>query len=132
MFQQHDIQEFCRVLFDVIDETMKNSSSEGFINQLFEGNYDNSGSSVNYVKCLKCGNQSRREEKWMDLQITVKSDIEKIYNDSLELGLENYLKPEKLDGDNKYYCENCQEKVKINFIRLMQRKGRKLKRLHIY
>jgi len=45
------------------------------------------------------------------LSLTVKNDFEKVYNPSVDKGLENYLKPFILEGDNKYYCEKCQDKV---------------------
>lgn len=65
------------------------------------------------------------------LSLTVKNDFEKVcqvsllfhnnrlqvYNPSVDKGLENYLKPFILEGDNKYYCEKCQDKVNKNFIK---------------
>lgn len=38
--------------------------------------------------------------------------ILQVYNDSVEKALYNYLKPETLDGDNKYNCPECDKKVK--------------------
>lgn len=32
-------------------------------------------------------------------------------NSSLEMALENYLKPERLEGDNQYQCSKCDKKV---------------------
>ena len=34
-----------------------------------------------------------------------------MYNKSLEVGLQRYLKPETLSGTNQYYCESCDKKV---------------------
>lgn len=31
-------------------------------------------------------------------------------NSSLEMALENYIKPELLNGDNQYFCEKCNKK----------------------
>jgi len=41
----------------------------------------------------------------------VKNIYDKIYNNSLELGIQRYLKHEILDKDNKYFCERCGKKV---------------------
>lgn len=43
--------------------------------------------------------------------ITVKNQYEKVYNASLDLGLQRYMKPEILDKDNMYNCEACEKKV---------------------
>ena len=32
-------------------------------------------------------------------------------NSSLEMALENFMRPEYLEGDNKYECQQCQKKV---------------------
>jgi ubiquitin carboxyl-terminal hydrolase 47 len=47
----------------------------------------------------------------MDLSLTVKSEFDNVYNESLEKALKYYLKPETLEGDNLYFCEKCNEKV---------------------
>lgn len=103
-FQQHDVQEFCRVLFDAIEESVKETSQEKMINQLYEGTM------VDYVKCLNCNQESSREDKYLDLSLTVKNDFDQIYNDSVEKALANYVKPDKLTDDNQYFCENCNGK----------------------
>jgi ubiquitin carboxyl-terminal hydrolase 47 len=41
---------------------------------------------------------------FLDLSLTVKSDFLNVYNESLERALYYYIKPEKLEGDNKYSC----------------------------
>lgn len=47
----------------------------------------------------------------MDLSLNVKSDFLNVYNESLEKALKFYLRPEKLDGDNKYSCSACNTKA---------------------
>ena len=47
-FQQHDVQEFCRVLFDAIEESVKGTECENMISSLYEGIM------TDYVKCLGC------------------------------------------------------------------------------
>jgi len=104
-FEQHDIQEFSSVLFDAIEQSMKDPTKDSFINELYEG------TTVNYVKCLECGYESSRPENFLNINLTVKNEFDKIYNDSLQKALQIYLKPEKLEGSNQYFCEDCNKKV---------------------
>ena len=112
--QQHDVQEFCRELFAAIEESVKGTAQEKMITELYEGTY------VDYVKCLKCGTESEREDKFLDLSLAVKGHNS--YNDSIEKALKEYVKPDILTGDNKYHCENCAEKTDA-------KKGMKLKKI---
>jgi ubiquitin carboxyl-terminal hydrolase 47 len=90
-------------LFDAIEQTLCQKST--FINDLYEGSLQS------VAQCLKCDNKSIKFEKFLDLSLPVRNEFEKIYNSSLEMALCNLLKPEKLQGDNQYYCEKCQKKV---------------------
>ncbi|EAR96896.3 ubiquitin carboxy-terminal hydrolase (macronuclear) [Tetrahymena thermophila SB210] len=99
-FQQHDSQEFIRILFEAIDNTFKIK----FINELYQGNM------VNYVKCLNCQNESLREEQFLDIQLTIKNDFENIKNESIDEAFVNLMRPEQLVNDNKYFCETCNSK----------------------
>lgn len=59
-FEQQDVQEFCRVLFDAIDKSFKLKlkeddavvTNDSSMSDLYEG------ISQSYVKCLTCGNES--------------------------------------------------------------------------
>ena len=104
-FQQHDVQEFCRVLFDAIEESVKNTDSENLISSLYEGEM------TDYVKCLTCQSESRRTDKFLDLSLTVRNDFENVKTDSIEKALQNYIKPELLNGGNQYRCDLCNIKV---------------------
>ena len=100
-FQQHDVQEFCRVLFDAIEQSVKGSWDENMINRMFEGKM------TDYVRCFGCGNESKRSDRFLDLSLTVWNEFDKVYNDTLEKALYDYIRPTKLDEDNKYFCETC-------------------------
>lgn len=63
------------------------------------------------MHCSNCNQESIRSDVFLDLSLTVKSDLTNVYNESLEKALYFFLKPEKLDGNNMYFCENCQTKV---------------------
>lgn len=57
------------------------------------------------MHCRKCNKESVRTDIVMDLSLSVKSY--NVYNESLEKAMKYYLKPEELDGNNLYFCENC-------------------------
>jgi ubiquitin carboxyl-terminal hydrolase 47 len=71
-----------------------------------------SGKMASYVRCEECGKESLNEMNFMDLSLPIKNEFGTgVLNSSVEMALENYIKPEKLDGDNKYMCDNCAKKV---------------------
>ena len=47
VWQQHDVQELCRVMFDALEVTWRNTDQEKLINQLYQGKMKD------YVKCLE-------------------------------------------------------------------------------
>ena len=77
-----------------MEKSFAGTESQNFVSDIFQGMV------VNYTQCLECHYESVREETFMDLNITVKDVFRKVYNDSLEKGLQRYLKPEILEGDN--------------------------------
>ena len=103
-FQQHDVQEFCRVLFEAIEKSTKETNSAKFIQDLYEGIYED------YVKCSSCNTESIREDKFLDLSLTIKNQHERIYNDSVEKALTGFVRPEYLTEANQYFCETCKSK----------------------
>lgn len=109
---QHDIQELCRILFEAIEISLT-MTDKNFINDIFEG------FSASVVECQECNFKSLRNDKFLDISLPIRNEFDKIYNNSLEMALSNYLKVEILDKDNKYYCETCQKKVDAKkFIKL--------------
>ncbi len=67
---------------------------------------------ASYVKCDECQNESLNEQNFMDLSLPIKNEFGTgVLNSSVEMALENYIKPEKLDGNNQYQCEVCKKKV---------------------
>ena len=54
-----------------------------------------------YVKCLECGYESARPDRYQDLSLPIKNEFGTgVLNSSVEMALENYIKPEILSGDN--------------------------------
>ena len=69
------------------------------------------GKSESYVKCVKCEYESTRKDQFLDLTLPIKNEMGTgVLNSSVEMALENYIKPEMLTGDNQYWCEQCQSK----------------------
>jgi ubiquitin C-terminal hydrolase len=69
------------------------------------------GLSRSYVKCLECQVESTRDDRFQDLSLPIRNEFGTgVLNSSVEMALENYLKPEMLTESNQYYCENCQKK----------------------
>jgi hypothetical protein len=65
------------------------------LSQLFEG------ASESYVKCLNCGFESKRPDKFLDLTLPIRNEFGTgVLNSSIEMALENYIKPELLSGSN--------------------------------
>jgi len=103
-FYQHDIQELCRVLFEAIEMSL-NNNDKNFINEIFEGK------SASVVQCKECNYESIRSDKFLDISLPIRNEFEKIYNNSLEMALSNYIKPEILEKDNQYSCDSCKKMV---------------------
>ena len=105
-FVQHDAQEFCRILLDAIEVTVKDHPGISTMVQDLYG-----GKLMDYLKCCDCGHESSREDSFLDLALTVRSESDNIYNDSLEKALLSYLTPELLTGENQVLCDKCGHKA---------------------
>jgi hypothetical protein len=46
-FQQHDVQELSRVMFEALEKTFKGTEQQNLINELYQGKIKD------YVKCLE-------------------------------------------------------------------------------
>lgn len=93
IFIQHDVQEFCRVLLDNLEEKMKGTNLEGRIADLFRGK------SCSFVRCKEVDYESSKVEYFYDLQLDVEGC------DSLEKSFMKYLDIDYLEGENKYNTE---------------------------
>lgn len=100
-FTQHDVQELLRVLFDALETAWDGTPQHSLINDLYQG------SVLDYVKCAHCGYKSARRDTYLDLQLTVKPFGEMTAVKSVEEALEKYVQPEHLEGDNQYFCTQC-------------------------
>lgn len=103
-WQQHDIQELCRVMFDALEQKFKNTKQSDLINCLYEGKM------IDYVKCLECETEKSREDTFLDIPLPVRPFGSTVAYESIEEALKAFVQPETLDGNNQYFCEKCDKK----------------------
>ncbi|OQR88131.1 hypothetical protein ACHHYP_07520 [Achlya hypogyna] len=104
VFQQHDVQELCRVLFDALEESFKGTPDEQMVNDLYQGTLKD------YVQCVKCGNESSRLDNFLDISLVIRPFGSSQMMRSVEEAVEFFLKPEMLSGDNQWDCDACKSK----------------------
>ena len=101
-FQQHDVQELCRVMFDALEKNFKNTEQANLINELYQGKIKD------YVKCLECNKENARVSVFLDISLCIRPfGSDKTY-ESVEAALDAYIQPETLDEANAYYCDRCE------------------------
>ncbi|XP_054709133.1 ubiquitin carboxyl-terminal hydrolase 47-like [Uloborus diversus] len=103
-WQQHDVQELCRVMFDALEQKFKNTEQSDLISTLYEGKLKD------YVKCLECGYESAREDTFLDVPLVVRPFGSSQSYGSVGEALQAFVTPEILQGSNQYFCEQCNKK----------------------
>uniref|UniRef100_A0A7N8XY04 Ubiquitin carboxyl-terminal hydrolase 47 n=1 Tax=Mastacembelus armatus TaxID=205130 RepID=A0A7N8XY04_9TELE len=103
-WQQHDIQELCRVMFDALEQKWKQTEQADLINQLYQGKLKD------YVRCLECGYESWRIDTYLDIPLVIRPFGASQAYGSVEEALQAFIQPETLDGPNQYFCERCKKK----------------------
>ncbi|TMW64906.1 hypothetical protein Poli38472_009073 [Pythium oligandrum] len=104
VFQQHDVQELCRVLFDALEKSFKGTVNETLVNDLYQGTMKD------YVQCCTCGYESSRIDEFLDLSLVIRPFGSTKMMKSVDEAIEFFLKPELLNGDNQWMCDRCQTK----------------------
>ncbi|CAF0851576.1 unnamed protein product [Adineta steineri] len=89
-FCQHDIQEFCRVLLDKLECKMEDTTIEGIIPSLFQGQY------VQYIRCTNVDHESRVTQTFYDVPLQVRN------NANITESFRDFCKSEILTGENLY------------------------------
>ena len=105
-FQQHDVQELARVLFDALERSLAGTADCQVINDLFKGTYHD------YVRCEECGSERRRTDTFLDLNLAVKPFGAVAALGSVGEALDEFVKAEVMDGSDKVACERCARKTK--------------------
>nr|XP_060622877.1 ubiquitin carboxyl-terminal hydrolase 47 isoform X3 [Anolis sagrei ordinatus] len=103
-WQQHDVQELCRVMFDALEQKWKQTEQADLINQLYQGKLKD------YVRCLECGYESWRIDTYLDIPLVIRPYGSSQAFASVEEALHAFIQPEILDGPNQYFCERCKKK----------------------
>ncbi|KAG0608639.1 hypothetical protein M758_8G121600 [Ceratodon purpureus] len=108
-WRQEDAHEYMRYLIDSLDNcctpsgtTSSSSSSQdtSVIQKIFGGRLRSQ------VKCTICSTCSNTYDPLLDLSLEINRA------DSLTKALNRFTAVEALEGDNEYYCANCQKKVR--------------------
>uniref|UniRef100_A0A914L1H7 USP domain-containing protein n=1 Tax=Meloidogyne incognita TaxID=6306 RepID=A0A914L1H7_MELIC len=100
-YDQHDVQELCRVMFDALERLWRKSDNSKTIQDLYEGTVED------YVKCLNCGTESMKKDIFLDLPLSVKEFGAVTSYKSVEEALDAFIKPEILNENNQYDCSKC-------------------------
>ena len=126
MFQQQDVQELCRVLFDALEDTFRGTAVDNMIDRLYAGEL------VDYLKCVGVDYQSDRRDKFLDYSLAITPFGSDVAMHSIHECIEHFLDPEILDGENQYYVESAGRKADaikgLKFGRLPQIMSVQLKR----
>jgi uncharacterized UBP type Zn finger protein len=94
--EQQDAQEFLGLLFSKLETEAPTLHKE--VTRLF------SLETTDFVKCLACSTVSERFASLLDLPLSVPD------HESVPAAIETFLKVEKLEGDEQYFCEKCGSK----------------------
>lgn len=105
VFQQQDVQELTRVLFDALEVSFKGTPLETIIDDIYAGEL------IDYIRCIDVDSQRERMDKFLDLSFAIVPFGQTKAMHSLSECIEMFLRPEMLDGDNQYYAEQFQKKV---------------------
>jgi ubiquitin C-terminal hydrolase len=108
---QHDVHELSRLLIDALERALVKTKGSSLVPALYKGLL------VNQVQCLHCGTRSDRPESFYDVLLQVEPKVES----DLAMALMRYTKPEKLAGDNQYYCDKCDAKKNAVRSQLLRR-----------
>uniref|UniRef100_A0A8C6NB66 Ubiquitin carboxyl-terminal hydrolase 48 n=1 Tax=Melopsittacus undulatus TaxID=13146 RepID=A0A8C6NB66_MELUD len=95
------ISEFSKLFMSLLEDTLskqKNPDVRNIVQKQFCGEYA-------YVTvCNQCGRESKLVSKFYELELNIQG------HKQLTDCITEFLKEEKLEGDNRYFCETCQSK----------------------
>lgn len=93
--RQQDAQEFFNILSDNIESELKGTQNEKLLKEILGGDI------CSELKSLEDEYEyvSQNMEPFYSVQLDIKN------RKSIEEALDFYIKPDILEGDNKYYCE---------------------------
>ncbi|XP_045165164.2 ubiquitin carboxyl-terminal hydrolase 48-like [Mercenaria mercenaria] len=95
---QQDAQEFSKLFLSVLEENILQGNATNVIKDQFCGKY------AYVTRCSNCNNTSERMSEFYELDLNIQG------HKTLAESLKGFLEVEKLEGDNKYMCSNCNGK----------------------
>jgi ubiquitin C-terminal hydrolase len=103
MSEQHDVEEFFNILCQRLEAKFKGTPHEKLFSEHFGGTLSNEIFSTN----SQYPYYSEREEDFYTIPLEVKN------RSNIEEALDLYVKSDKLDGDNAYFCEQYNRKIDV-------------------
>lgn len=117
--EQQDPNEFARLLFERMEESFQQCDKDGDLANLLRHIFQ--GATTYETICMTCQHTSERSEGFMDLNIPIvkraaakdksEKDIKDFFGKSADTDvqycLDQYICAEILDGDNQYFCSEC-------------------------
>ncbi|EAR90666.1 ubiquitin carboxy-terminal hydrolase (macronuclear) [Tetrahymena thermophila SB210] len=97
-FQQQDIQEANRVIFDVLERALFGTAVQIDPTSFYKGTI------VNHITCTECQVPREREENFYDLMLQVENIS------CVEESFMAFITPELLNESNQLFCEICNKK----------------------
>jgi len=97
--QQYDVQEFSSVLFDHLDEALKNTERKNLLQSFFGGLLSNE------INGISCPHRHAKSEPFYLLSLNIQ------HHKDIRSSLKEFIKGETLAGDNAYFCSTCNNKV---------------------
>jgi ubiquitin C-terminal hydrolase len=98
---QQDALEYFHILCDHLDNALKGSHDEKLLSRFFGGR------SATQLLCKGCPHRYERFEHFFTLQLAVFSNRA----NSVLGALQEFVAGELLEGDNQYFCSQCNKKV---------------------
>ena len=100
---QQDAQEFSKLFVSLLENSLAHQSKvniRSMIQRQFRGEY------AYVTKCLTCNRESVRPSDFYELDLALAGNK----NLTVEKCLEDFLRVERMVGDEKYHCEGCGSK----------------------
>jgi ubiquitin C-terminal hydrolase len=98
---QQDALEYFHILCDHLDNALKGGCDEKLLSRFFGGR------SATQLICKGCPHRYERFEHFFTLQLAVFSSR----SNSVQSALQEFVSGELLEGDNQYFCSQCNKKV---------------------
>ena len=98
--EQRDVDEFFNLFLDRLEPYLVNTKGSDLIKRTFGGSF------ANEVICLECPHRSENVEAFLSLNLQISG------KKSIKESLKAFVTEEYLMGQDLYYCERCDKKMK--------------------